>query len=75
MGLLVESAGPAHIGVSLVTIVKDPAERERELGGAGYTRTTSEFTWTGSRSDRGLYKELGSPELPPRLRERGTGFR
>jgi glycosyltransferase involved in cell wall biosynthesis len=64
-GLLVNPQDPRHIGEALVRLLKDPAERAR-LGGAGYTRTTSEFTWDRV-IDRieGLYKELGSPELLP----------
>jgi glycosyltransferase involved in cell wall biosynthesis len=48
-----------------VRLLKDPTERAR-LGRAGYTRTTSEFTWD-KIIDRieGLYKELASPELLP----------
>jgi len=48
-----------------VRLLKDPTERTR-LGRAGYTRTTSEFTWD-KIIDRieGLYKELASPELLP----------
>ena len=64
-GLLVNPQDPRHIGEALVRLLKDPAERAR-LGGAGYTRTTSEFTWD-KVIDRveGLYKELASPERLP----------
>jgi glycosyltransferase involved in cell wall biosynthesis len=64
-GLLVNPQDPRHIGEALVRLLRDPAERAR-LGGAGYTRTTSEFTWDRV-IDRieGVYKELGSPELLP----------
>jgi glycosyltransferase involved in cell wall biosynthesis len=64
-GLLVNPQDPRHIGEALVRLLKDPAERAR-LGGAGYTRTTSEFTWDRV-IDRieGLYKELGPPVILP----------
>ena len=64
-GLLVNPQDPRHIGEAIVRLLKDPAECAR-LGQAGYTRTTSEFTWD-KVIDRieGLYKELGSPELLP----------
>jgi glycosyltransferase involved in cell wall biosynthesis len=60
-GLLVNPQDPRHIGEAIVRLLKDPMECAR-LGQAGYTRTTSEFTWDRV-IDRieGLYKELGSP--------------
>jgi len=64
-GLLVNPQDPRHIGEAIVRLLKDPLECAR-LGQAGYTRTTSEFTWDRV-IDRieGLYKELGSPGLLP----------
>jgi glycosyltransferase involved in cell wall biosynthesis len=60
-GLLVNPQDPRHIGEAIVRLLKDPLECAR-LGQAGYTRTTSEFTWDRV-IDRieGLYRELGSP--------------
>jgi glycosyltransferase involved in cell wall biosynthesis len=64
-GLLVNPQDPRHIGEAIVRLLKDPPECAR-LGQAGYTRTTSEFTWDRI-IDRieGLYKELASPEPIP----------
>ena len=63
-GLLVNPQDPRHIGEALVRLLKHPAEGAR-LGGAGYTRTTSEFTWDKVIRVEGLYKELASPERLP----------